>query len=573
MTSRDAATAPPGGRTGPAASRPPQLVVICDGVVHSRALPASGVLVLGRSSECDVVIDHESISRRHARLELGPTLRIVDLGSANGTLVGGRAIAANRPVELVAHEVVELGSAMMIVQAHAALGRPRRVWAHGDFEDKLDEECARGGALAVVRIRCERAPPPPTLETILLGALRAGDSLASYAPGEYHALLVDVSADEAPTLGNALVTALRGHGLDVRVGIACAPAEGTTAATLVAVAGAKLAPIGAPAIVAPPASGAMARVDRVIERVAVGTISVLLLGETGVGKEILAEQLHARSPRHAKPLLRLNCAALSESLLESELFGHDKGAFTGAVTAKPGLLESAHGGTVFLDEIGELAMAAQVKLLRVIETREVTRVGALAPRAIDVRFVAATHRDLEAAIVHGTFRQDLYFRLGGIAIVVPPLRERVEEIEPLARAFVAAAARAAGRREPKLSHAALDALRAYSWPGNIRELRNVIERAVLLCDDTIGVAELPAEKLASTLRVPATEADATAAPLAASLEPLKAELADAERARILDTLDRCAGNQSQAARQLGISRGTLIARLESYGIPRPRKRR
>ena len=181
----------------------------------------------------------------------------------------------------------------------------------------------------------------------------------------------------------------------------------------------------------------MRRVHELAERAAAGTINVLITGETGVGKELLAETVHRASPRRGGPYVCLNCAALSETLLESELFGHERGAFTGAVQAKPGLLETAARGTLFLDEVGELPLATQAKLLRVIETREVTRLGSVRPHRIDVRFIAATNRDLEAEVARGAFRADLYFRLNGITLTIPPLRSRLEEIRPLAETFAA----------------------------------------------------------------------------------------------------------------------------------------
>jgi DNA-binding NtrC family response regulator len=303
-----------------------------------------------------------------------------------------------------------------------------------------------------------------------------------------------------------------------------------------------------------------------------------LLGETGVGKEVLAEVVHRRSPRHGAPFLRLNCAALSETLLESELFGHEKGAFTGAAQAKPGLLETADGGTVFLDEIGELSAAMQVKLLRVLEDRKVTRVGALAARSIDVRFVAATNRDLEAEVQRGAFRQDLFFRLSGITLTIPPLRERRAEIEPLARLFAARSAAQLGRPAPGISRAALDALVRHSWPGNVRELRNVMERAVVLAEaDEITPDHLllPSAKPAETRAAPSAAPAVDPAPAAAGgagAAGLRAELDAIERQRILDALAAAAGNQTQAAAALGMSRRTFIARLDEYGIPRPRKR-
>jgi hypothetical protein len=227
------------------------------------------------------------------------------------------------------------------------------------------------------------------------------------------------------------------------------------------------------------------RVPDVIHDIAASTTSVLVLGETGVGKEVLSHTLHRLSGRTG-PCLRINCAALAESLLESELFGHEKGAFTGAERTKLGLIESAHGGTVFLDEIGECAPALQAKLLRMLEAGEVTRVGAVHPISIDVRFVAATSRDLAAEVAAGRFRADLYYRLDGVSLLIPPLRERSGMIIPLALQFIAAAQ--AGRADPSdVSAAFLARLEAHDWPGNVRELKATVERALLITGACIPV--------------------------------------------------------------------------------------
>jgi two-component system response regulator AtoC len=290
--------------------------------------------------------------------------------------------------------------------------------------------------------------------------------------------------------------------------------------------------------------------------VARSPLTVLVRGESGTGKELLAETLHRLSGRPG-PFLRLNCATFHGELLESELFGHEKGAFTGAVATKPGLLEVASGGTVFLDEIGELPTPLQARLLRAVEAREVIRVGATRPIAIDARFVAATNRDLQVEIAKGAFRLDLYYRLAVVTLTVPPLRARPARIVHIAQELAAAAAAAAGRAAPRFAPSAIARLQAHAWPGNVRELRNTIERALLLAQgDELTAADIVLDA-----------ASGEPAP-----SPVRADPDVAERARIIDALDRCAGNQTRAAKLLGISRSTLATRLALLDIPRPRAR-
>jgi two-component system, NtrC family, response regulator AtoC len=324
----------------------------------------------------------------------------------------------------------------------------------------------------------------------------------------------------------------------------------------------------------------MRRVYDQAARAAQGLLSVLVLGETGVGKDVLARAIHRASPRAAKPFLAINCAALSESLLESELFGHEKGAFTGALQSRAGLFESADGGTVFLDEIGDLPMTTQVKLLRVLEQREVLRVGARTPRPVNVRFVSATNKDLEAASESGSFRQDLYFRLNGIALTVPPLRDRPADIPWLVKRFLVTASRQMDRTtHPSLSPKTLALLQAHTWPGNVRELRNVIDRAVVLAPGDVVLPEHLPPKLVAAVEAPAAtpsagvlRVPARVAPASDAADRLRREVDELEKQRILDALAQCDGNQTRAAELLGVSRRTLINRIIEFDLPRPRKR-
>lgn len=288
--------------------------------------------------------------------------------------------------------------------------------------------------------------------------------------------------------------------------------------------------------------------------------AVLIRGESGTGKESIAKAMHDFSSRAGGPWIAINCSAISEGLLESEMFGHEKGAFTDAKDGKRGLFELADGGTIFLDEVGDLAPSLQPKLLRALETQSFRRVGGHMEIKVDVRIVAATNRNLTAMIGKGQFREDLYYRLNVASIDVPPLRERTDDIVPLAMYFVDQGAKVMGLPHPAIDPAAIGLLQAYSWPGNIRELRNVMERAIILASgDPIAPSHLPKE-----LR---TESDESIVPSAAGSIPMKPmSLAEAERRHILLVVDQCCGNKTLAAKQLGISRLTLRSKLRQYGV-------
>jgi len=302
-------------------------------------------------------------------------------------------------------------------------------------------------------------------------------------------------------------------------------------------------------------SPAMRRVLELAARVAAVDSTVLLSGESGVGKERLARFIHARSERTAGPFVAINCGALPDTLLESELFGHARGAFTGATRDRAGLFEAAHGGTLLLDEIGEVPPTLQVRLLRVLQEREVRRLGENHDRRVNVRVIAATHRDLRAEVAAGRFREDLFYRLGALSLAIPPLRERPDDILPLARLALLATATRFGRSVRGFTPAAARRLLACAWPGNVRELHNAVERAVVFAEgERIDVADLPAP-------APAVPAGADARPRAAAGATLEA----VERAHILATLADAGGNRAEAARRLGIGTATLFRKLKQYG--------
>ncbi len=430
-----------------------RLLVMWDGHSVGVRLPPRGELRVGRAKQCDVIVDHASVSRNHVVVEVADRVTLRDLGGQNGTRLGGRRLAPGESAPFDVGVVAEIGGAMLLLQ----------------------------------RCAVEAAVPEP--------------------------------------LGEAPLPPLPG--------------------------------------VVIPDDGPMRRVYQLVAHVAPSKLSVLLLGETGVGKEVVCDAIHRWSPRRDGPLVRLNCAALPEPLLESELFGHERGAFTGAVQTKPGLIESADGGTLMLDELGDMPPATQVKLLRVLEAREVHRIGGLKPRPVDVRVVGATHRDLEAAIRAGTFRADLYYRLNGVSLVIPPLRARASEIDALAAAVARRASGDAGRGQIVLSEEALGELRTRAWPGNVRELRAVIERAVAL---STGPRIEPRHLLDPSITSSAPRDNPTA-----GRDRLSDEMGELERRRIVEALARNDGNQSKAALELGIPRRTLVRRLQEYGLTRPRR--
>ncbi len=294
------------------------------------------------------------------------------------------------------------------------------------------------------------------------------------------------------------------------------------------------------------------------DKVARHPSTVLITGESGTGKELIARHIHDASPRASRPFVAVNCAAIPEALLESELFGHAKGAFTGATTERQGLFEEAHEGTLFLDELGDLPVSLQVKLLRALQEGEVRPVGDNASRSVDVRLVAATARDLESDVAEGKFRADLYYRINVVRIHLPALRERSEDIPELVRHFIERFNRRLGMRVTGAAPAAMRALVEYPWPGNVRELENVVERAMVLTDGPqLGVEQLP------TLAAPIVRSDAGSSPLDLSVKRRTEEL---ERALIKEALERTRGNRTRAAKLLDLSHRALLYKIRDYGL-------
>ncbi|NOY91446.1 MAG: FHA domain-containing protein [Deltaproteobacteria bacterium] len=535
--------------------------------------------VVGRAWPADVVVADPSLSRQHARFtwEEGGVV-VEDLGSTNGTQLGGERVERARVSPGVA---VMLGSVTASVHRTEPRGGGfKGIEPHDRFVELLGDELVRarrfGRRLAVAMVRAVGRDDALVSRFVprLRAELRDVDRLSVHGPNAVLLLLPEVDAVVAATMLGGLI---RGQLAEppLRAGLALFPDAGVSAEELIDAARAScrraseqtplvrahaLGPlVGEPVIESAP----MRELYRLVDRVAVSELPVLVIGETGSGKELVARAIHERGTRQGQPLRAVNCGALPQNLIESELFGHERGAFTGADTEHPGLFEQAHGGTLLLDEVGELSQGAQAALLRVLETRRVKRVGGVEERDVDVRVVAATHRDLHAEVARGAFRQDLLYRLDGMTLRVPPLRERVEEIVPLASRFLLEAQRNAASPVSDIDAEARHRLETHDWPGNVRELRNVIERASVLCQgNIISVVDLP-ERLrgGSSEQQPVSqppEADASAA--------FKERVRRYEVDLIVDALRRAGGNQTLAAKLLEMPLRTLVHKLKSYGI-------
>jgi two-component system, NtrC family, response regulator AtoC len=562
---------PPIGTASPPSS---MFLIVSIGSASSRVVPLDdgAELVVGRHPGSAIVIDHDGVSRQHARVSRSlDQIAVEDLESRNGTLVNGVPIGTRK--RLSPGDLLTVGPATVVVATSSLSRRARRVASTTELEERLDAEVDRATRyrrqLALLMVRLE-GPADRIVARVdrLMRELRTMDLVAEYGADELAIVLPEAGPDAVAAVARRSSGGID-DGVTATCGVATLPEDGAHSGELIGVARARLRGMRkVPRATAPPPLelGAdviaidpqMKHVFQLAARAAASPITVLIVGETGTGKEVVAAAVHRLGPRASAPYVRLNCAALSESLVESELFGHEKGSFTGAVATKVGYFEAAAGGTLFLDEIGELPLTVQAKLLRVLEQRTVVRVGGTKEIPVDVRLVCATNRDLEIEVQRGRVRHDLYFRISAFVIPVPPLRDRRTEIDPLAARFARELSAELGDKVAAISSTAAAALSAYHWPGNVRELRNVIERAVVLSS---GAATIELDHLPDVIRECAPRSEPTTGPF-----DVRKQVATAEREAVVAALDATAWNQTHAARKLGISRFALIRLLDKHDL-------
>lgn len=579
------------------------LLVVEGGSSSLFHLPPSGVVLIGRGSETQLRLTDSSVSRRHAQIVLAEgKAQIADLESSNGTSVNGERVTGTAPLH--SGDVIAVGDVTLVFHGLVE-GRTRGLVDLEGLLVRLEEEIERS-------LRYQR--PLSLLSIVLARAEQDREELSrklfAHLPplcvagfdGDSRLLLLlpELGADGAGKVAAELVPALLAIAPRVKVGLATCPEDGCDAGTLLsaarAAAGAaqsagvaaaresvtRLDLDGRSILIADPAMG---RLFDLIRRLAPSDLPVLIHGETGVGKENAAFAVHYLSPRRGKPFTAINCAAIHETLVESELFGHEKGAFSGATAAKPGHIENSSGGSLFLDEIGELSPSVQAKLLRVLEMKKVTRLGELRERDVDIRIVAATNRDLEREVREGRFRQDLFFRLSGANIILPPLRERPREVPILAREFLTAACARLKRAPMTLSPATMRRLATYPFPGNVRELKNLMDYvAAAVEEEVVEPWHLP-EKMLREGEPPRTQPPSPGPvpfpgplrqePSLAATSPteenrkfrsLSEEIKEMERTRMLEALRASGGVRKRAAQLLDMPLRTFVMKIKQYGI-------
>ncbi len=558
------------------------LMVYLREAVEAVPLSMGHPVVFGRDGGADVVVPRPSLSRRHARFELlDDGVMLEDLDSTNGTRVNGEPVTR---CKVKPGEDVMLGDVRVALHVHTpSEGQVQGLSTHERFLTILDEELMRhrefGRKLGLLMVRVVGGDGEHLSRWLpmLRGQLRRVDRMALYSPDCVEIALPEVTADSLLATANAVVESRQASSRPLLCGAALFPDNATSPDELQEQArGAVQAATAEQPVVtsvqladrtpsrpgSPVVTGeAMQKVFDSVKRLARANIPVLITGETGTGKEVVARSVHTGSPRKDAAFVCVNCAALPEQLVESILFGHEKGAFTGADRRTEGVFKDADGGTVFLDEIGELIPAAQAALLRVLETQKVNRVGSSKEVSVDVRVLCATHRNIPAMCEAGSFRWDLFYRINTMTLKIPPLRERVDEIGPLAKHFLA---EASGAEYPVsgIDPQAMKVLSRYNWPGNVRELRNVIERAVVMAQgDRITPNDLPD----SFRDRPSPRAGAEDGLLDDDVD-YKTRIQRYEKKLILAALTETDGNQTQAAKKLRIPLRTLVFKIRNLGV-------
>jgi transcriptional regulator with PAS, ATPase and Fis domain len=558
--------------------------------VETRELSVGRRLTVGRSDPADVRLRDKSLSRVHAELRNeGGKVWVRDLESLNGTLLQGKRVEVEAEVHV--GDELRLGGVIAQVRGRAPTSSGFGIEPLDQFLSRLEEELVRAralgrvGTLLMLRPADLASSDEPNWCARVRELLRPVDRMAVYGARFALVLLPEVSLQEAKEVVGKLTAGTRS---DLVCGAAAYPASAQTYEQLLARVhdSCRLASPAEPLCLAEGeprseatgdldiviVSPAMQELEGLVRRGASVSAAVLVLGETGVGKELVAASLHRSGPRRHKPFCVVNCAALPPTLAESLLFGHERGAFTGAAQRTKGVFEQADGGTVFLDEVGELSLSTQAALLRVLENKRIVRIGSTHETTVDVRVVAATHRDLEAMVRTKEFRRDLFYRLNTLTLTVPPLRERREEVAPLARLFLSRASRNWSVPATSIDPDALVCLMAYDWPGNVRELRNVIERAVIIGGGSeIRVDHLPdavrgGRRTVSAVQSVAEPVDGGGGRELEEDQPYRERIKTLEAALIRKALVKSGGSRKDAADALQMPLRTLMSKMKALRI-------
>jgi len=562
---------------------------------------------VGRTSKADIYLDDSQVSRQHSEfLCSGSKTTVGDMGSTNGTILNGKKISSK--YVLKEGDQISIGATIFSYSIAAPIEATiKGLMGYSQFDRRLFEELDRAARfkrpLTVMMVgldfkessskgskkEIEAAQKKSFIKLVehTKSMIRAMDSIAYYGSYEVELMLPETGKQDAMVLAQKIQRiSAKDQSMLIAIGIASYPEDSRSKDFLIdksrqalkkargksetgivqAKEDVKKIDVSGHKIIVK--SEKMLQIFELVTRIAKSNISVLIQGETGVGKEVIAEDIHYKSERSDKSLISVNCAALTETILESELFGYEKGAFTGADQQKIGLFESAKGGTIFLDEIGEMPGKTQAKLLRVLQSKKIMRVGGNKEIPIDVRVIAATNKNLEESIRNGTFREDLYFRLNAITINMPPLRERHEEIPELVNHFTKVFSKENNRVELTISREAMGLLEKYEWPGNVRELKNCIERACVIAPESIIYPEHLALKIGEDepLRLRPRSGGGEVTQQATLVGNMKDLMENYEREIILDVLKKTNFNQTKAAELLKLPRRTLVSKIRKYKL-------